>query len=152
MLKKLTDLLKRASGKDLLGMEGEASGGHALLAKAFTKAFSDCPICGEDLIDHYFALLSVVPTWKVEAVKDLLGKVKQYQWASAQEFREFDRTQDAIEIYVLRCPGRRLAVVTISDPYEPYHNAAILEHEVLDYERSDELRSVVGDAKWLPIK
>jgi hypothetical protein len=135
-------------------MKGEAndSGGLTLLIKTFTKAFSRCPICDEGFVDHYFTLLSVIPTWKVELVKELLDKVKHYEWAAAREHRDFDPLQDAIQVYVLRCPGKRMAVVTVSDPYEPYHNATVLDYEVLDYERSQDLRTVMAEAEWLRIE
>lgn len=152
MLKRLSNFLTGGGSKDLLRMKHEtnASGGKTLLVKAFTKAFSCCPICDEGFVDHYFTLLSVVPTWKVEFVKEMLERVKHYQWSAAREYSEFDPLQDAIAVYVLRCPGKRMAVVIVSDPYELYFNPGVLEHEVLDHERSRELRSVMGDeARWL---
>lgn len=153
MLKKLTNLLTRGGSKDLrMKHEANDSGGKTLLVKAFTKAFSRCPICDDGFVDHYFTLLSVTPSWKVELVKEMLEKVKHYEWSAAREFSEFDPMQDAIAVYVLRCPGKRMAVVIVSDPYEPYHNPGVLEHEVLDHQRSRELRSVMGEARWLSIQ
>ena len=67
------------------------------------------------------------------------------------ERREFEPSQDAIEIQVFRCPGKRLAVAIMEDPVELYHNPVILDYEVLDEAQSQDLKTVVGEAQWLSI-
>ena len=153
MKKKLSDLLARVSGKSPLRKgQGADSGGASLISNAFVKAFNRCPICEGEFVDHYFTLLSVIPAWKVDEVTNLVKKVQQHQWAAAREVREFDPAQDALAVYVLRCPGKRLAVLIVDDPYDLDSNPGILESEVLDGERSQGLKSVLGDTNWVPIR
>jgi len=153
-MKKLTDLWARITGKDSSPMGNRAvdSGGLSLIARAFVKTFNRCPICDQDFLDHSFTVLSVIPADNGKAVTDLLDKVKNHQWAAASEIREFEPSQDAIEINVLRCPGRRLAVAIVEDPVELYHDPVIIDYEVLDDAQSEELRMVVDQAQWLPIR
>jgi hypothetical protein len=145
-MKKLTDVWARLTGKTA----GDA-GGVSLIAAAFVKTFNRCPICDRDFLDHYFTVLSVVPTDNRQAVTDLLDKVKNHQWEAASKIREFEPSQDAIEVNVLRCSGGRFAVAIMEDPVELYHNPVILDYEVLDETRSEELRTVIAEAQWLPL-
>lgn len=153
-MNKLTEFWARITGKDSseLGDHAGRSEGPPLMTRAFVKAFERCPICDQDFEDHSLTLLSVTPADKGEAVTALVDKVKNHQWAAAREIREFDPAQDDIEIYVLRCAGSRLAVVTVEDPFELYHNPTILDYEVLDEVQSDKLREVLGEAQWWSIK
>jgi hypothetical protein len=153
-MKKLTDFWAHITGKDSLQLSDRAanSGGPPLTIRAFLKTFGRCPICDLDFLDHYFALLSVIPAYKSEALTALIGMVKNHQWPAAREIREFEPTQDAITIQVLRCPCRKLAVVIMENPYEPYYNPSIIDHEVLDEAESQELRTVLGETQWSPIK
>ena len=123
-----------------------------LLGRVFVQTFNRCPICDLDFVGHHFTLLSVIPHYKVEAVTDLVNKVKNHQWTAAREIQEFEPSQDAIEIYVLGCPGRRLAVAIVEDPVELYHNPSIIEYEVLDDTQSQDLRTALGETRWVPIE
>jgi hypothetical protein len=40
----------------------------------------------------------------------------------------------------------------VEDPYEPYYNPSIIDYEVLDEAESQDLRTVLGETKWWPIK
>ena len=124
----------------------------SLITRVFVKTFNRCPICDQEFADHYFTLLSVVPAYKREDVTALKELVKNHQWSAAREIREFEPSEDAIEIYILRCPSRRLAVVIMEDPVELYHNPSILDYEVLDAAQSEELRTALGEEQWLSIK
>jgi hypothetical protein len=147
---KLTDIWARLTAK--IGNKAGNSGGVPLIADAFVKTFNRCPICDQDFLDHYFTVLNVIPTDNSKAVTDLLDKVKNHQWAAASKIREFEPSQDAIEVNVLRCSGGGFAVAIMEDPVELYHNPVILDYEVLDEARSEELRTVVDEAQWLPIR
>jgi len=81
-----------------------------------------------------------------------MHKVRGHHWEDARQIREFDNSQDAVLTLVLRCPGLRLAVVVVSDPYDPYLNPTVLETEVLDRLESKSLESVVGDVQWRSIQ
>ena len=150
MMKRLTDLLARVSGQNPSKSKDPASG--SLLVAAFIKGFGRCPICDQEFLDHYFTLLSVTPEGNVDGVEDLLGKVRSHQWAAAKEIRHFEPSQDALEVHVLRCPGGSLAAVVMIDPVDLYRNPHIVEYEVLDDVRSQDLKTVVGETRWLPIK
>ena len=123
----------------------------ALLARAFVKTFNNCPICEQEFLDHYVTLLSVIPAYKSEELGALSDQVKNHQWAAAREIREFEPSEDAIVIYALRCPGRRLAVVIVEDPVECYHDPVIIDYQVLDERQSQQLRTILGEAQWLSI-
>lgn len=148
MIKKLTDLWARAKTRD----RPAESDGPPLIRRAFLKTFIRCPICDQDFLNHNFTLLSVIPASKGEAVTDLVNKLKNHQWAAAREIREFEPSHDAIVIYVLRCPGSRLAVVTMEDPFELFHNPSIIDYEVLDHAQSQALRTVLAETHWWSIK
>ena len=128
------------------------SGGARLIIRAFIKTFGRCPICELDFSDHYFNLLSVIPAYKSEALTALIANVKNHQWSAACEIREFEPSQDAIEIFVLRCPRRRLAVVIVEDPFEFDANPSVIDYEVLDDAQSQDLRTVLDETQWFPIK
>jgi hypothetical protein len=153
-MKKLTDFWAHITGKDSLQLSDRAanSGGPLLTIRAFVKTFGRCPICDLDFLDHYITLLSVIPAYKSEALTALIDMVKTHQWAAASEIREFEPSQDAIEIFVLRCAGKRLAAVIMEDPFEFYDNPVILDYEVLDEAESQELRTVLGETEWWPVK
>jgi hypothetical protein len=110
------------------------------------------PICDLDFSDHYITLLSVIPAYRGEALTALIDNVKKHQWAAASEITEFEPSQDAIEIFVLRCAGKRSAVVIMEDPFEFDANPVFLDYEVLDEAESQDLRTVLGETKWWPIK
>ena len=152
-MKKLTDLWARVTGKDSSQISDSAanSEGIALLARVFVKAFNRCPICDLDFIDHYFTLMSVIPAYRGEAVTDLVNKVKNHEWTAVHEIQEFEPSEDAIAIYVLRCPGTTLAVAIVEDPVELYYNPSIIDHEVLDSTQSQQLRTALGERKWFPV-
>jgi hypothetical protein len=63
------------------------------MASVFVKTFNRCPICDLGFADHHFTLLSVVPQYKVEAVTDLVDKVKNRQM-DGREIREFEQSQE----------------------------------------------------------
>lgn len=153
-MRKLTDFWAHITGKDSSQLSDRAanSGGPPLTIRAFLKTFGHCPICDLDFLDHYITLLSVIPAYKSEALTALIDKVKSHQWSAASEIREFEPTQDARTIHVLRCPCRKLAVVVMEDPYDPYCNLSILDYEVLDEAQSQDLRTVLGETQWWPIK
>lgn len=153
-MKNLTAFWARITGKGSSQLDERAanSGGLPLITDAFVKTFNRCPICDQDFLDHHLALLSVISASKGEAVTALVDKVKNHQWAAAREINEFEPSQDTIEIYVLRCPGSRLAIAIVEDPFELDYNPSIIDYEVLDDIESQDLRTVLGETKWWSIK
>lgn len=145
---RLTDFLARIRDSLKRADRAAGSGGEALISNAFVKAFGRCPICDQEFVDHYFTLLGVIPAGQVEAVKDLINKVKNHQWLAAKEVQKFEPSEDALEVHVLRCAGGRLAAVIIEDPFELYFNPRVVEYEVLDDAQSQDLKAVVGEARW----
>lgn len=153
-MKKLIDFWARVTGKESSQISDPApnSEGPSLTTRAFIKTFGRCPICDLDFSDHYFNLLSVIPAYKSEALTALMAHVKNHQWSAARQIREFEPAQDAVEIFVLRCPGKKLAVVIMEDPFDLYANPSIIDCEVLDDAQSQELRSVLDETQWRRIK
>lgn len=152
-MKKLSELISRVRNQvgSNAALRVNDPNNPTLTSQAYVRAFKQCPICGQEFVAHYFSMLSAMPADEVERVQDLLNKVKQHEWEAARQARQFDRLRDAVVIDVLRCPGKRLAVVILSDPYELYHNPSVLDHEVLDDECSDRLSIILGEVDWVPI-
>lgn len=110
-----------------------------------------CPICRDKFVDHSFTLLAVTSSDETDRVNHLLNNVKAHRWADAFQIKEFDASRDATIVYVLSCPSNKLAMVIMSDPYDPYDVTFVFDHEVLDHETSEDLRSVLKDEKWRPM-
>jgi hypothetical protein len=59
--------------------------------------------------------------------------------------------RDATLVYVVSCPSKKLAVVIMSNPYDPDDVTFVFDHEVLDHDASEDLRSVVNNERWMPM-
>src|SRR5262245_9934645 len=151
-MKRMANFIGDLIGIHALRQRGSRSAGELMITRSLTKAFINCPICEGEFVDHYFTLLAVTPMNELERASDLLSKIKNHRWEEAFQVKEFDSLRDALVVYCLRCPGRILAIVVMRDPYEPYHNPSVLDHEVLDTAKSEELRSVLRQSRWLPIE
>ncbi|HEX8709960.1 MAG TPA: hypothetical protein VF723_17095 [Pyrinomonadaceae bacterium] len=128
--------------------------GQRLVTENLRRMIGRCPVCDGELTGHSYAgfAVTVLAAENEQRVAALLAVLREHRWDEALGFREFEPLGDALVAQALRCAGRRIAWQAVREPYELGETQTLLEQEILDYQDSRRLASLIGPESWVSLE
>jgi hypothetical protein len=112
-----------------------------------------CPVCGKELRGHRYALVaSLVDNPKDRPRTDkFLNDIKSRSWSQVLPINEWQGDADVFELYAIRCPSSRLALVVVRSPFDLYDDDHIVAIESLRADESSTLAALTDRRNWKPL-
>lgn len=92
-----------------------------LLAKHLVRISEKCPLCDEKFERHKIVPFAVrkYSSESVDKLKEsqLYENLRQNRWAEIAGNDEFDSFEDALGVYVIKCPNGNLYWIVLFQPY-----------------------------------
>lgn len=109
-----------------------------------------CLVCNAGPAGHRFAAIASMPCSEETRprVMALFNHVKNREWESLHELREFRADQDDAVVYAVIGPHEGGMVVLIRDPVELYARFEMYIEEAISGEEVRRIRSLVSEDEW----
>jgi hypothetical protein len=122
-------------------------------AENLKRVLQRCPICGNDFLNHSYALFAttVFAEGNKHRIELLFTALEQHDWLQAVQFQDWDVLSNNVEAYALKCSTGQVALVIIHSPYEVFERDSLIKLEVLNGELGNALISFVGVDRWKPL-
>jgi hypothetical protein len=121
-----------------------------MTARELCRMMIRCPVCGGEFEDHAYAhfAVTVLADEPKERVRDFIEACEDQRWEDAQRFQDFDRQNDAIVAYVMRCNTGRLSILLERSPFEVYESDRLFSCNVLNEISGRRLERLVSSNDW----
>ncbi|HEY0728590.1 MAG TPA: hypothetical protein VGD38_11005 [Pyrinomonadaceae bacterium] len=105
-----------------------------------------CPVCEKEPRGHRYARLASIidnPNDQSRADK-FLKDIASRRWSEVLPINEWQGGADMFELYALRCPTSRLALIVVRSPFELFDDDHIAAIETLTTDESSTLAALIG--------
>ncbi len=132
-----------------------------ILAKHFVRIFVKCQSCGERFRGHKIAsFASRICISKNEdefgelnrKVDELYENLWQKLWSEVVGKDEFDRFEDALGVYAIKCPNESFYWVVLFEPYSIDEQIKLSEWNKVEAGDSIELLELIPNENWSTVR
>jgi hypothetical protein len=132
-----------------------------VLAKHFVRIFVKCPSCDERFRGHKIAsFASRICSSKNEdefgelnrKIEELYENLWQKRWSKVVGEDEFDRFEDALGVYAIKCPHESLYWVVLFEPYSIDEQIELSEWNKVEVSDSTNLLELIPNENWSMIR
>ncbi len=128
-----------------------------VLAKILVRIFVKCPSCDEKFRGHKIASFAsrIYSSKNEDELSELTRKseelyenLRQKCWSEVVGKNEFDKFEDALGVYALKCPNESLYWVVLFEPYSIDEQIELSEWNKIKPNDSSELLRLIPDKNW----
>ncbi len=125
-----------------------------ILAKHLVRIFVKCPSCNKKFNQHKIAgLASRIYSSEIQnKIDELYESLRQKRWREVLNKDEFDVFEDALGVYVIKCPNESLYWIVLFEPYSLDNLVQLSEWNKIEPNDSKELRRIIPDENWSTIR
>jgi hypothetical protein len=120
------------------------------MAATMRRLVPKCLVCEGGPVAHHFAQIASMPCNEETKprVKALFYHVKNHEWESLKDFKEFRADQDDAIAYAVTGPHEGGMVILTRDPLESYARVELYLEETVTAEEIGRIKGLVSENDW----
>lgn len=117
------------------------------------RIFIKCPSCDEKFKGHKITALTtrIYTAEYKKQIDDLYENLTQKRWSEIVKDEEFDPFEDALGVYVLKCPNANFYWLVLFLPYSLDDVVQLSEWNKIENNEVNELLKLIPNERWSAI-